>query len=362
MNKKLFITMMSFVLMTCSLFAQKAIIPLADSPWLTNLKGIHYTNGVVGIGTNKPNKQLELFNNQSKYTIVNTSIRLGVYAELKGDGGHQVWDIENSSGTLKFNHFGSDNFVTDPETVTKFTFGSTGTLYANKFVGDGSGLTNLPSVWTKSGENVYYNSGNVGIGTTNPNSHLEISSSTGGSWDTPFLKIKRDQDLDLGAIGIETNLQHWVIAAISSAPDVSDGFWIKDQKNSAVRFMINNSGNVGIGTTTPHTLTNGGTAKLSVNGGIAAKEIEVTLNGWADYVFNSDYSLMTLKEVEEFIITNNHLPDVPSEKEVIENGVNLGEMDAVLLQKIEELTLYTIEQQKLIDELIEEVKSIKNNN
>ena len=89
-----------------------------------------------------------------------------------------------------------------------------------------------------------------------------------------------------------------------------------------------------------------------------AEEVEVTINGWADYVFQNDYTLKPLHEVEQFIKENKHLPEVPSEKEVKENGNNLGKMDAVLLQKIEELTLYLIEQNKSIEQLKKENETL----
>lgn len=94
---------------------------------------------------------------------------------------------------------------------------------------------------------------------------------------------------------------------------------------------------------------------------ITCEEIEVKQDAWADFVFGKDYKLKTLNEVEKYITKYNHLPDMPSEKEVIENGINLGDMNALLLQKIEELTLYAIEQQKLIEELKNEVLELKEN-
>jgi hypothetical protein len=113
---------------------------------------------------------------------------------------------------------------------------------------------------------------------------------------------------------------------------------------NAGNFLINNTGSVGIGT---GTTTIPATAKLAVNGKVLATEVQVALvANWADYVFNDDYELKTLDEVESFIANNKHLPGVPSAKEVNENGVNLGEMDAILLKKIEELTLYMIELKK----------------
>jgi hypothetical protein len=106
------------------------------------------------------------------------------------------------------------------------------------------------------------------------------------------------------------------------------------------------TGNLGIQTDNP-------TYPLTVNGTIRSKKVIVD-TGWSDFVFDDDYKLMPLHEVEAFIKTNRHLPEIPSAKEVEENGVSLGEISASLLQKIEELTLYAIEQQKVIDKLVKE--------
>jgi hypothetical protein len=86
---------------------------------------------------------------------------------------------------------------------------------------------------------------------------------------------------------------------------------------------------------------------LSINGLIKAKEVIVSLDGyWSDYVFDKDYSQLSISDLEKYINENKHLPDIPSAKEVKENGINLGEMDALLLKKIEELTLYIIDLKK----------------
>jgi hypothetical protein len=90
---------------------------------------------------------------------------------------------------------------------------------------------------------------------------------------------------------------------------------------------------------------------LNVNGIINANEVKVTAIGWSDYVFEPTYELMPLSQIEAFINTNRHLPGIPSAKTVTENGIQLGEMNALLLMKIEELTLYVIEQQKEIKAL-----------
>ncbi|MFC3197601.1 hypothetical protein ACFOET_08255 [Parapedobacter deserti] len=92
---------------------------------------------------------------------------------------------------------------------------------------------------------------------------------------------------------------------------------------------------------------------LSVDGKVAAKEINVTINGWADYVFKPHYQLRPLTELETYIKEHGHLPGIPSAQEVDKNGVDLGEMNRKLLEKVEELTLYILKQQETIDQLIE---------
>ena len=130
-----------------------------------------------------------------------------------------------------------------------------------------------------------------------------------------------------------------------------DGLIMTGQGNN-LRFITNNgsylermrilpNGNVGINTKNP-------AYTLSVNGTIGAQEVNVTATGWADYVFKPEYKLMPLSEVEAFINKNGHLPNVPKEMEVLEHGVNLLEMNKVLLEKVEELTLYVIELEKKI--------------
>ncbi len=98
--------------------------------------------------------------------------------------------------------------------------------------------------------------------------------------------------------------------------------------------------------------------RLFVKDGIRTEKVKVDIavsNGWADYVFKDDYQLRSLKEVENFIKDNGHLPEVPSEKEAIENGIELKAMNILLLKKIEELTLYIIQQSQEIDAIKEKL-------
>jgi hypothetical protein len=115
------------------------------------------------------------------------------------------------------------------------------------------------------------------------------------------------------------------------------------------------TGDVQIGTDKPTTSTfinsTSGEHNLSVNGWIVSKKVMVQTTDWADKVFAADYTLKSLADVEAYISQHKHLPEIPSECEVLENGVDVGEMNKLLLQKVEELTLYVIDLQKQVDEL-----------
>ena len=126
--------------------------------------------------------------------------------------------------------------------------------------------------------------------------------------------------------------------------------WIGESyNNSYMNFLPN--GDVGIGTATPK-------EKLSVNGKIRAKEIKVELANWPDYVFEEGYQKLSLSEIEQFIKQNKHLPGVPTARQVEQEGVELGEMNKVLLKKIEELTLLLIDQNKKNQEQDELIKKM----
>ena len=137
------------------------------------------------------------------------------------------------------------------------------------------------------------------------------------------------------------------------SPD--DGGWFTYWKTNSGNMVIT-KGNLGIGTDNP-------TSKLSVNGDIKAHEVNVSISDWADHVFNPGYKLLPLTELENFIQKNGHLPNVPTEKDVMQDGVNLAEMNVKLLEKVEELTLYLLELHKKneeLDQLIQELLMDKN--
>ncbi|UCJ06246.1 hypothetical protein KTO58_21605 [Chitinophaga pendula] len=119
------------------------------------------------------------------------------------------------------------------------------------------------------------------------------------------------------------------------------------------RLRIKDNGQVAIGTDNP------GGYKLAVGGSIGAQRLRVTMTGWSDFVFHPSYSLISLQELQQFIRDNGHLPGIPTEREVLADGVDVGEMNKLLLQKIEELTLYLIEVNRKVEQQQERIKQLE---
>jgi hypothetical protein len=129
-------------------------------------------------------------------------------------------------------------------------------------------------------------------------------------------------------------------------------------------FSLKANGKLFLGTSSNISCSDCNDYRLFVKNGIRTEKIKVDIasaNGWADYVFKKDYKLNSLEYVEKHIEEKGHLPNIPSAKEVVENGINLGEMNAKLLEKIEELTLYVIKLNKDFKKLEEENKKLRNN-
>lgn len=200
--------------------------------------------------------------------------------------------------------------------------------------------------WQRHIDNLFYTDGNVGIGTSNPKYKFHLNGDFYANMGEGFKIFGNANYFKQNHDGIIFQMEDGNARnGVTDGGFVFRGYSRQDSKHKDW-MVIKTGGKVGIGTLNP-------TAELSVNGKIHTKEVRVDLNltDWADFVFTKDYHLPSLKEVENHIKEKGHLKDIPSAKEVEKNGIYLGEMDAKLLQKIEELTLYTIEQEKKIDSL-----------
>jgi hypothetical protein len=200
--------------------------------------------------------------------------------------------------------------------------------------------------WTTSGPSIFYNSGNVGIGTTTPGDPLSV---VGTGWSLSGTGVEtamfvQDTNNYRGVVlGFDTSGEIGVVAAASNGSASSLAFWTANGANWGERMRLGATGNLGIGTSNPCTNASAPpNCRLSVAGAIQAYAVVVNAN-WSDYVFAPDYHLRSLKETAAYIDQNHHLPDIPSEAEVKEKGVSLGDMQSKLLAKIEELTLQMIE-------------------
>jgi hypothetical protein len=202
--------------------------------------------------------------------------------------------------------------------------------------------------------NINLSNGNVGIGTSSPSAKLDVENGT-AFINTDVLAGLGGQVTISNGYGnqngyVRLNLNNggavsW-IKGIVTGPNTNTGsamaFGVPTNTSDGTEAMrITSNGSLAIGTTDPLNY------KLAVNGSAIAESITVKLHGsWPDFVFKAKYNLSSLADLKTYIDKNQHLPDMPSEAEVARNGINLGEMNKLLVKKVEELTLYLIEQQE----------------
>jgi hypothetical protein len=224
--------------------------------------------------------------------------------------------------------------------------------YASQLRFDNGGFSFLTAPLGTAGASVGFSKvmtiipgGNVGIGTTAPSSILHLNAAS------------RTQALRIYTSG---NTSNYLSLGQGSGGAVIDPIGTGvlylgyDQVTNVI--LGYGGGNVGIGTNSPD-------AKLAVGGQVHAQEVKVSITvPGPDYVFEKDYPLASLEDIETYIDQNKHLPDVPSAKEMEKNGVQLGEMNMLLLKKIEELTLYVIELKKENEEQNKQIKELKKPN
>ena len=194
-------------------------------------------------------------------------------------------------------------------------------------------------------------SGQVGIGIDDPQEKLHVNGAIRGNGTNGAVTLRGDS----GYVTIGANSQAMEFVTDKSQfvfnKPIYNQSGVYNVQNSNMQFNINgtnrmliqNNGNIGIGTASP-------AYKLDVNGTIRANEIIVNTTG-ADFVFADDYQLRPLSELKVFITENKHLPEIKSAQEMQENGVGVNELQTQLLQKIEELTLYILQQEERIKAL-----------
>ncbi len=286
------------------------------------------TGGNLGIGTTSPDEKL----------VVNGNFKINGNNRKIIAGGSGAFIVEGNRSSFNFG------------ATLKLNEASNAYLYG----GDGGGVQH-DVILAHTGSQAW---GNVGIGTTNPTKKLHIYQNT----NDDVVSLVENAYSGRGAHYIlQPNSNYAALVIQKSGTGVewtagefgSSNFSIRDNSSHifqiepggvANTLYLKNNGNVGIGITEPQ-------SELAVSGTITAKEVIVTQDGWPDFVFADHYKLMSLDKLEKHIKANKSLPGIPTEKEVLESGVKVGDMQAKLLEKVEELTLYAIKQDKKISEL-----------
>ena len=305
--------------------------------WLTGTAG----SGRIGFGISTPTEQ---------YHFNNGNILL--------DAGNMVLNNTSQSGT-NFNKLRIRGAIDNTGLLVETNHIASG-AYNTKLIVDRNESKAIGVLNTFADPNGYENFLVYGNGQTNvgwqpgsPNSaKLNVNVVAGGDAFNIYNQTTNQTCFSLKNSG--------VTEIVSNVPNVNDDvLTIRDgilpNTPAAVNFKIKRGGKTIIGnatqTTGPHT-----DAMLTVFGKIVTTSCYIKVVDWADYVFATDYKIPNLYEIETYYKANKHLEGIPSEKEVLENGINVAEMNKLLLKKIEEMTIIMVQQQKDIDLLKKSVK------
>lgn len=303
----------------------------------------------IGIGTSTPVGTLQVkgdatFDGRTSVYITNNTPDFGrVNLVLTGrlQAGNDLWRF----GTQARNAI----IFALNESASGINAGDIGTpQYTLQLEGNSKSLGFLSALKGHVPNMVLTQDGQLGIGTSTPTSKFEVSTTSSGEQSSVGIE---QSNVTGNPVNKPTSrlVYNWYGGIKSSinfhrGSTVGNGFmsFSTSQSNNALeRMRIDEYGNVAIGTEDARGF------KLAVAGKMIAEKIVVKVfNTWPDYVFEVDYKLPSLAELENFITAHKHLPDIPSAKEVQQNGIDLGEMNAKLLQKVEELSLYIIELNK----------------
>ncbi|WP_340076408.1 hypothetical protein [Leptobacterium sp. I13] len=315
-----------------------AVIATNNMQWITPTFDGGIFNGDVGIGTTTPSSKLQIKDGSNmKISIgaINTSANPSSSKEPA-----ILLNRWSGSGT---------SYITNGLEILK---NSTENNYGLAFTRTPLHSENDYST-TKVSMFINNSDGNVGIGNTSPSEKLDVSLGNIILDNNYSLKFRNNQGVFDGAeiVRFTGNAMRFRYIGNALNFDALDNqpILIKNQ-NDEVKIRLHpngnsyfNYGNVGIGTTVPD-------AKLTVKGVIHSEEVLIDLSvPGPDYVFHEDYKLRSLEELQNYIKENKHLPNIPSAKNMEANGIELGVMNMKLLEKIEELTLYTIQQEKELE-------------
>jgi hypothetical protein len=377
MKKKLILISFALGMYFSLSMAQVLTLPTTQNPGPTNWVGI-------GNSSFTPLDYLHLRNYVNTSTYTSVGIRLQTFDSYYASNNNNHWLIKSYSpaasndSRIEFSYGKTTSSTASPAMTTKAYLQNTGHFFASGITDINNASYYLRPSSTATALNVKGNiltEGKIGIGTINTPQNLSIYSSTncGIQLENSTFQWVIENTFDdgnpmAGCLQIRQNgIKRLTLyrdqgaifgSAVTYFKDVSgrdNGYLcldfdnphathemltlLNDQNNKV--FSIQQSGN------------------MFVDGKITAKEIEVKANVWADYVFKNDYQLMTIPQLESYIIENNRLPDVPSEAEVMEKGVNVGDMNALLLKKIEEQALYIIQMNKTLEELKSKVEKLE---
>lgn len=344
-------------------------------------------NGNVGLGTTTPTARLTVAGStriDSTLTVkdsvvMSSSARVGT--DLKVDGNLYIPNIPT------LDHLTTESIlIKDLNGLTQaLSFQSmAGTIYSLS-----CDLAGVNPFWNNGPGKIYTECAGVrvGIGTANPGFNLDVignAKTSGHLWAHQSLSVGADLNTfsKLNIVNTNRTAVIQVNTVGNTKPyqrlmffeyDNTDTKILEVQNVSAgyTAFSLKSNGEMDINNgTTPifHLGTDGRLAirnnsmetfRIESNGMVRARKVKVDSETWPDYVFEKDYKLLPLDELEIFLIQNKHLPSVPSEQQIKEEGIDLGEMNVKMMEKIEELTLYLIQQNKELEKQNKELEELK---
>ncbi|QEM09115.1 hypothetical protein [Mucilaginibacter rubeus] len=312
--KRLTLITILFVSISNFLFAQ----------WTTSGTVTSTTNS-IGIGTANPNQVFDVTGTGGSFSTTGKANAAFIQDHINYRGIYLGYDSSDQIGIIGSSTPGV------PSNLAFWNYGSTGWFEAMRLTSKGY----------------------LGIGTTAPQGALHVNGMSvfAGNWsnldnrnNTVSLNfLANTGQMVLGWNRTRGDGETDFIANQGAGPLGGFSFYNHDNSNNENQLLyIRGDGNVAIGTSDPKGY------KLAVNGSVIATSVTIKSYGsWPDYVFKSTYKLKPLAEVKDYIDKNQHLPEIPSAEEIEKNGLNLGEMNKLLMKKVEELTLYLIEKDKV---------------